>query len=194
MNLFTSKKHFYMAGYLLLIGFLHVNAILKAEDPIADTQTEAISYDQKMEQDKDGVKAPATPKMIYYGGQGFLTRSSLSKYENEIASASKGKKKEKFNWSDWWEDKPSETQTDTAEIKPAETVEPEILQGTDLPAAKDSSLDSQQTDIKEKKTDEKPAGSAQTVLEEESFPGEESAAPDQSQPPAGGNTKGDDWW
>lgn len=178
----------------MLIGFLHVNAILKAEDPIADTQTEAISYDQKMEQDKDGVKAPATPKMIYYGGQGFLTRSSLSKYENEIASASKGKKKEKFNWSDWWEDKPSETQTDTAEIKPAETVEPEILQGTDLPAAKDSSLDSQQTDIKEKKTDEKPAGSAQTVLEEESFPGEESAAPDQSQPPAGGNTKGDDWW
>ncbi len=111
MKFRAPKKNISVAGYLLLIVFLHVNALLKAEDPIADTQTEAISYDKKIEQDKDGIQAPATPKMIYYGGQGFLTRGSLSKYEKEISTASTGKK-EKFNWSDWWEEKPSESNAD----------------------------------------------------------------------------------
>jgi len=109
MAIFPFKKQILIPAYLLLVCGLHWNAILKADDPISEGQSEAILYDQKMEQDKDGVKAPATPKMIYYGGQGFLTKNSLSKYEKEITAVTTGKKRENFNWSDWWEEKPADT-------------------------------------------------------------------------------------
>ncbi len=106
-----------MAGWLAVLLFLHGNAILKKEDPIQDTQTDAILYDQKMEQEKDGVKAAATPKVIYYGGQGFLTKSGLAKNEQESSAGAQKKKKQSFSWSDWWEEKPGEkeSQTDAGE-------------------------------------------------------------------------------
>lgn len=102
------SNNFVLAGYFSLICCLHVNAILKADDPIRDTQTEEILYEQKMEQEKDGVKAPATPKVIFYGGQGFLTRSSLSENDSGETKDPASKKKNIFNWSDWWDEKPAE--------------------------------------------------------------------------------------
>lgn len=96
-------------SWLAILLVVHVNAILKNDNPLEDSQTEAILYDQKMEQEKDGVKAAATPKVIYYGGQGFLTKSSLAKNEKESEGAAVKKKKQSFNWSDWWEEKPVES-------------------------------------------------------------------------------------
>lgn len=108
MSFQINKKQFWPVFYFLPLILLHVNAILKAEDPISETQTDAILYEQKMEQEKDGVKGPATPKMIYYGGQGFLTKNSVSKYEKETGSGSAAAKKEAFDWSEWWDDKPAD--------------------------------------------------------------------------------------
>lgn len=108
-----------LVGWFVFVAFVHGNAILKNEDPLRDGQTEGILYDQKMEQEKDGVKAAATPKVIYYGGQGFLTKSSLSKNEKESESGAAKKKKQTFNWSDWWEEKPAEP--DLSEVPVVET-------------------------------------------------------------------------
>ncbi len=115
INQFNFKK-VGLLSWLAILWLVHGNAILKHEDPIQDTQTEAILYDQKMEQEKDGVKAAATPKVIYYGGQGFLTKSSLAKNEKEGEGASAKKKKQTFNWSDWWEEKPAEPETQETQV------------------------------------------------------------------------------
>ncbi len=108
MILKYKNKQFWYLGYFGVLFLLHINAILKNEDPITATQTDPILYDKKMEEEKDGIKAPASPKVIYYGGQEFLGQKSLSKYEKEVAGSAQTKKKEKFNWSDWWEDKPAQ--------------------------------------------------------------------------------------
>lgn len=99
-----------MMVWLGAILALHGNAILKNEDPIQAVQTEGILYEQKMEQEKDGVKGPATPKVIYYGGQGFFNRTSIASDEEESAGNAAKKKKSVFNWSDWWEEKPAENE------------------------------------------------------------------------------------
>ncbi len=100
--------NFFVGGAVaFVVMLLHVNAILKSEDPIGDAQSDPISYDQVLEQEKEGVKAAATPKVVYYGGQGFLTKSSVAK--NELPTIGKEKKKkELFNWSEWWDAKPEE--------------------------------------------------------------------------------------
>ena len=162
-----------------MIPFLHVNAILKTEDPIAATQTDPILYDKKMEEEKDGVKAAATPKIVYYGGQGFLTKKPVSKYEKEITAASSGKKKEKFNWSDWWEDKPADSSSTTGETVP-ESTETEDIQL----AAPDAEPLTEET------------------LSSESVPMQAPLQEGLSAPPARGNTPeeerapeaSDDWW
>ena len=190
----TQNKHFYIVSYLFLVAFLHMNAILKAEDPIADTQTEAILYDQKMEQEKDGVKGPATPKMIYYGGQGFLTKSSLSKYEKEIAGAREGIKKDKFSWSDWWEDKPAETQSPSGEEAPQITdVLPELPQSLEGAETDSAGVTPLKGEPQAKKTEQK-------MSVEEGIGGErpsnvEDSDTDASSLATDSDPKhGDDWW
>lgn len=188
----TLSKHFYIAGYLFLIAFLHVNAILKAEDPIADTQTEAILYDQKMEQEKDGVKGPATPKMIYYGGQGFLTKSSLTKYEKEMATAAKGGKKDKFSWSDWWEDKPAETQPH-AEGSVAEDVLPELPQNLDGAVADNSGLLPEKIQPQSKKVEDR-APLEEDDLSQSTTGIEPASGEPEPLAPEADQKSGDDWW
>lgn len=194
MNSNMKIKNFSILSYLLLVAFLHVNAILKYEDPIADAQTEGILYDQKMEQEKDGVKAAATPRVVYYGGQGFLTKSSLAKHEKEVSSAKTGKKKDSFNWSDWWEEKP----TDDAGAK---LEEPILDEGP--------SPDAEITAVVEPETpppivSEAPKVQPKSNQQEETFFGDKTlpeSDPASSQAlseplvePAQGNSKGDDWW
>lgn len=102
-----SIKKMGMAAWLAVLLALHGNAILRNEDPIQAVQTDAISYDQKMEQEKDGVKGPATPKVIYYGGQGFFSKPpSIAPKQDESEKSSAEKKKKTFSWSDWWEESP----------------------------------------------------------------------------------------
>lgn len=192
MKFLTHSKQIKMAGYLAMLVLLHVNAILKTEDPIADTQTEGILYDQKMEQEKDGVKAPATPKMIYYGGQGFLGKGSLAKYDKEMTSRVAGKKKEKFSWSDWWDDKSSDAHVDGAQgTESGQTLleeAPGILEGeSDVLPTKPNTVPDEQAVPRQATPKQE---SQPTQLSSEDVALTDEAIPEVEEAPVAG----DDWW
>ncbi len=180
INQFNFKK-VGLLSWLAILWLVHGNAILKHEDPIQDTQTEAILYDQKMEQEKDGVKAAATPKVIYYGGQGFLTKSSLAKNEKEGEGASAKKKKQTFNWSDWWEEKPAEPETQETQV----AVEEELpIQDEDSQEGESSLVSGLPSET--------------SAQEEADFWGEAPSNPASPTPPpaqaASSKPASDDWW
>lgn len=171
-----------LISWLAILWLVHGNAILKHEDPIQDTQTEAILYDQKMEQEKDGVKAAATPKVIYYGGQGFLTKSSLAKNEKEGEGVSAKKKKQSFNWSDWWEEKPAETE---AQETPAAEEELSVKEeGLSEGESNPDSVLSAETPVQEAETD--------FWSEVPDSAGSPASPPAQDKAPS--KPAADDWW
>ena len=192
------KNQFWLAGYLIMLVFLHMNAILKNEDPISDGQTESISYDQKMEQEKDGVKVAATPRIIYYGGQGFLTKGSLAKNDKETTAAGSGKKKDSFNWSDWWEDK-------SADKKSAEQA-PAAASQLAMPADSEQQLESapQDSEPSSQTPEQHPTESAvssssdeenSTAKEDSLFPENDSNTDSISDlPSAKEKDQADSWW
>lgn len=172
-----------LISWLAILWLVHGNAILKHEDPIQDTQTEAILYDQKMEQEKDGVKAAATPKVIYYGGQGFLTKSSLAKNEKEGEGASAKKKKQSFNWSDWWEEKPAEPETqEQAAVEEELPVKDEALQESE--SGTESDLPNETPVQEEAETD--------FWAEAPDSPGSTATPPTTQEAPS--KPAADDWW
>jgi len=166
-----------LAVWLAALLFLHMNAILRNEDPIQSAQTEGILFDQKMEQEKDGVKAASTPKVIYYGGQGFLTKSSLSKNEKESERGITKKKKQTFNWSDWWEEKPAQPDSSASE-----GVSKEDEQAAVMADKETAYFDPITGDSKIGKSIE---------LKDDFWTDSESVTFAPEEPPA---AKGDDWW
>lgn len=68
---------------IFTLGVLHMGTIRKKEDPIRDTQTDPIAYDQKMEEIKDGEKGPATPTFQFYEKEEFMTEPPADKQVSE---------------------------------------------------------------------------------------------------------------
>lgn len=64
-------------SFLGVLIFLNLGAIRKNEDPIARTQTDPISYKQKREENKDGVKGAPKPSFKYYEKEEFLVNSPM---------------------------------------------------------------------------------------------------------------------
>ena len=191
MSLNDRNKQFWLLSYLGLVFVLHMNAILKTEDPIADTQTDPILYEKKMEEEKAGVKAAATPKVIYYGGQGFLTKKSLSKYEKETIGSAPSKKKEKFNWSDWWEDKPAQpNESETQDLIDHEGFPETQNELEPLPEAVESlpqAPNKDETVLADSVETVKPPQSNKTAQDTELA---ESVPPEEEK----GEVAADDWW
>ena len=74
-------RSYLLIAVFILTGILNVGAILKREDRIAQTQTDPILYEQKMEEIKDGEKGPSMPAIEYYKGAGFLTTAPVKGLE-----------------------------------------------------------------------------------------------------------------
>lgn len=72
-------------SYLCLLPALASMASMrKNEDPIAATaQTAPISYQQKSEEDKDGIKGAPSPSMTFYPNQKFMTNSPVKENKKE---------------------------------------------------------------------------------------------------------------
>ena len=66
--------------------FLQMGLIRKDQDPIAMTQTDPITYKQKVEETKDGVKGAPAPSFKYYEKEGFLTQSPVNPQGEETVS------------------------------------------------------------------------------------------------------------
>lgn len=74
---------------LVAVGLLSLGAIRKNEDPILRTQTDPISYKQKQEETKDGVKGAPSPSFTYYSRNEFLTSSPMATSAEEAENAEK---------------------------------------------------------------------------------------------------------
>ena len=78
--------------------------IRRTEDPIRDTQTAPIGYQQKMEEDKDGKKGALLYSVKYNPSDEFLTAPPVAGEEEEAA----GEITEEAvpAGADWWEEVP----------------------------------------------------------------------------------------
>ena len=63
---------------LVISSLLNLGTIKKADDPILKTQTDPISYKQKMEEQKDGPKGAPMPSFNLYPKARFMTDSSVA--------------------------------------------------------------------------------------------------------------------
>ena len=68
---------------ITVLSFFQMGVIRKKEDPILKTQTEAISYKQKMEEIKDGEKGPSMPSFNLYPKQKFLSELPVDHNKDE---------------------------------------------------------------------------------------------------------------
>ena len=102
-----------------VLAGLNLGTVRKAEDPIRDTQTNPILYEQKKEEEKDGKKGPLmyhvknNPREAFFIDPPFEkeTKSSSEEIVTENAPSSE-------DTAGWWE----EQSTTSQEVPPAETV------------------------------------------------------------------------
>ena len=105
--------------FVSVLAGLNLGSIRKAEDPIRDTQTNPILYEQKKEEEKDGKKGPLMYHVKNNLRESFFIdppigkekKSSPKEFVAEQAPSS-------AETAGWWEEQP----TTPPEIPPIETV------------------------------------------------------------------------
>ncbi len=95
------KKILFLILVLLFAG-LNTASIRRAEDPIRDTQSDAVSYKQKMEETKNGVKGPPSYSMKFNPKDTFFIDPPFEKSKKE--EPQKEKATEAPAVTDWWEE------------------------------------------------------------------------------------------
>ena len=94
--------------FLSVLASLNLASIRKAEDPIRDTQTNPILYEQKKEEEKDGKKGPLLYHVKNYPRESFFIDPP---FEKETKSAAKGTAYEAasipMDTAGWWEEEPA---------------------------------------------------------------------------------------
>ena len=105
--------------FVSIFAGLNLGSIWKAEDPIRDTQTNPILYEQKKEEEKDGKKGPLLYNVKYIPREKFFIDPP---YEADKKSTPKGVVTEQAppsaDTTGWWEEQPTAPQA----VPPAETV------------------------------------------------------------------------
>jgi hypothetical protein len=108
----TMNKSMLFFIFVVVLGGLSLGTVRKAEDPIRDTQTNGILYEQKMEEEKDGKKGPLMYHVKNNPRESFFTDPP---FEKEAKSSSKSVAAEKGLPSEdtagWWEEQPTASQT-----------------------------------------------------------------------------------
>jgi hypothetical protein len=105
--------------FISILSGLNLGSILKAEDPIRDTQTNPILYEQKKEEEKDGKKGPLLYHVKNNPRESFFIDPP---FEKEKGSASRkiapGEVTSPSGTADWWE----EQSTGPRAVSPGEKV------------------------------------------------------------------------
>jgi len=97
--------------FLSMLAGLNLGTIRKAEDPIRDTQTNPILYEQKMEEEKDGKKGPLMYHVKNNPRETFFIDPPFEK-EKEPSAKEIGTEKTPAlsDTSGWWEEQPTDPQ------------------------------------------------------------------------------------
>jgi hypothetical protein len=105
--------------FVSVLAGLSLGSIRKSEDPIRDTQTNGILYEQKMEEEKDGKKGPLMYHVKNNPRESFFIDPP---FEKEKKSSSKEVMTEQApssaDTAGWWEEQSTEPQA----VPPTETV------------------------------------------------------------------------
>ena len=112
---------------LITIGLLSLGTIRQKEDPILRTQTEPISYKQKTEEQKDGVKGAPSPSFNYYSRNGFLSDPPVSKEKAapvpELVDSEINPQNQEEKEGDWWD--ASDSDDETGDVASPEETDPQ---------------------------------------------------------------------
>lgn len=113
--------------FVSVLAGLNLGTIRKAEDPIRDTQTNPILYEQKKEEEKDGKKGPLlyhvknSPRETFFIDPPFEKekKSSLGGIVTEKTPAA-------TDTAGWWEEQSTAPQTEPSVERISEP-QPEVL-------------------------------------------------------------------
>ena len=120
------KAMFLLFLSVLGLAALNLGTVRRTEDPIRDTQTSPILYEQKKEEEKDGKKGPLMYNVKYVPREAFFIdppyaadkKNSEKKTVAEETPASTGT-------TDWWEEQPAAPQAPSVAAEPVATPVPE---------------------------------------------------------------------
>lgn len=105
--------------FLSVLAGLNVGSIRRAEDPIRDTQTNPILYEQKKEEEKDGKKGPLLYHVKNSPRETFFIDPPYEKEKRTVTEETVTQKTPSFSdTSGWWEEQSTVPPTEA----PAETV------------------------------------------------------------------------
>ena len=117
------NKNIISSIFVLVLASLSLAAIYRNEDPIRDTQTDPIAYQQKMEEEKDGKKGALLYSVKYNPSDNFLTASPVAEEEKVMEPV----EAEENTWTEasWWEEVPvsGDEASDDGQEAPAQDVE-----------------------------------------------------------------------
>lgn len=124
--LMNKNALFFLFLSVFALGALNLGSIRRTEDPIRDTQTNPILYEQKKEEEKDGKKGPLMYHVKYNPRESFFIDPP---YETAQKDAAKGFLEDEIAASpetaDWWEEQPADPGTvSSEEAVPASAPEP----------------------------------------------------------------------
>lgn len=94
--------------FVSVLAGLNLGTVRRAEDPIRDTQTNPILYEQKKEEEKDGKKGPLLYHVRNYPREGFFIDPPFEKEkETSQERALTEKTPLPLEASSWWEEEPA---------------------------------------------------------------------------------------
>ena len=94
-----------------VLAGLNLASIRKAEDPIRDTQTNPILYQQKMEEEKDGKKGPLLYSVKNNPHDNFFSDPPYQSSEKVLAPKTVPEERVvSAEAVEWWEEKPEGSQ------------------------------------------------------------------------------------
>lgn len=110
---------------VLAAAGLNLGTVRKAEDPIRDTQTNPILYEQKKEEEKDGKKGPLLYHVKNYPRETFFIDPPFeaSKTSSEGAAVVTEKAHVPAEAADWWEEQPAGSQAGSFAEAPAKPLQ-----------------------------------------------------------------------
>lgn len=101
---FQPAKWVFQMILFLGIGFLLMGAVVKKKDPLRETQTDPVGYQDKLKEEEGGKKGPPAPSLNLFPKEKFLVEGAVGKAP-ETASAETFEEqaaKEEFEDSDLW--------------------------------------------------------------------------------------------
>ena len=115
---FSMNKKVLFFIFVSVLAGLNFGTVRKTEDPVRDTQTAPILYEQKMEEEKDGKKGPLLYHVKYNPKDTFFIDLPYERDTKPVAAQEKALgAMPGADTTSWWEEQPADQQAAPAAEK-----------------------------------------------------------------------------